>query len=282
MRGTCGSSLPATARVNRASPPCSSASGPRISTRASARCSSARPGTRPGGSAVPRRCRTSAGRRWGQRTELREDAAPRASPASAACFAPTARTLAHPVKLQRPGLTSGCNGGRLWGTVASGVVESRFSTAPSEGSPAPLASRAPMPEEPEVETEKLEREGGPFLRTIALTTAILAAFAAVASLQAGGTANEALVLKTEAARLQAEASDQWAYYQAKGIKAAVQEATLATWQAAGKEAPPGATEKVARYAAEQEKIQEQAREKEAERDRVSTEADHLLHEHHRF
>jgi class 3 adenylate cyclase len=83
-----------------------------------------------------------------------------------------------------------------------------------------------MPEEPEVETEKLreavaeelEREGGHFLRTIALTTAILAAFAAVASLQAGGTANEALVLKTEATRLQAEASDQWAYYQAKASR----------------------------------------------------------------
>ncbi len=77
-----------------------------------------------------------------------------------------------------------------------------------------------MPEEPEVETEKLheaiheafEREGGGgFLRQIALTTAILAALASVASLRAGATVNEALVLKTEATRLQAEASDQWAY-----------------------------------------------------------------------
>jgi hypothetical protein len=37
--------------------------------------------------------------------------------------------------------------------------------------------------------------------------------------------NEALVLKTEAGRLQAEASDQWTYYQAKGVKASVQEAS---------------------------------------------------------
>jgi len=58
-----------------------------------------------------------------------------------------------------------------------------------------------MPETPEVETDKLreavqeelEREGGRFLRRIALTTAVLAAIAAIAALQAGSTANEALV-----------------------------------------------------------------------------------------
>src|SRR6267378_1673053 len=81
-----------------------------------------------------------------------------------------------------------------------------------------------MPEGPEVDTESLqetihEPPTDSLLRNIALTTALLAAFGAVAALRAGGTVNEALVLKTEAGRLQAEASDQWAYYQAKGIKA---------------------------------------------------------------
>jgi hypothetical protein len=147
-----------------------------------------------------------------------------------------------------------------------------------------------MPEGPEVETEKLheaiheelEREESGFLRTIALTTAILAALAAIASLRAGATVNEALVLKTEATRLQAEASDQWAYYQAKGVKAAVQEAAAASFQAAGKEAPPALGEKVARYGAEQKEIEAGAREKEKQRDERSEEADHLLHQHHRF
>ncbi|HET6411659.1 MAG TPA: DUF4337 family protein [Anaeromyxobacter sp.] len=147
-----------------------------------------------------------------------------------------------------------------------------------------------MPEGPEVETEKLheaiheelEREGGSLLRTIALTTALLAALAAVASLKAGATVNEALLLKAEATRLQAEASDQWAYYQAKGIKAAVQEATAASWQAAGKEPPPGLSQKVARYGEEQKEIEERARDLERERDRASAEAEHLLHQHHRF
>src|SRR5262245_45327431 len=103
-----------------------------------------------------------------------------------------------------------------------------------------------MPEGPEIETEKLheaiheelEHEGGSFLRLIALTTAVLAAFAAIASLQAGATVNEALVLKTEATRLQAQASDQWAFYQAKGIKGAIQEAAQTSWMAIAKPAPP--------------------------------------------
>src|SRR5438132_13946082 len=100
-----------------------------------------------------------------------------------------------------------------------------------------------MPEEPELDTDRLQENiqeppTGSLLRNIALTTALLAAFGAVAALRAGGTVNEALVLKTEAGRLQAEASDQWAYYQAKGIKANVQEAVLATWIASGKTPPP--------------------------------------------
>lgn len=147
-----------------------------------------------------------------------------------------------------------------------------------------------MPEGPEVETEKLheaiheelEHEGSPFLKGIALTTALLAALAAIAALRAGATVNEALVLKTEATRLQAEASDQWAYYQAKGIKAAVQEATRSSWVAIGKEPPAEYEEKKKRYAQEQAEIQQKAREKERERDEKSTEADYLLHQHHGF
>lgn len=147
-----------------------------------------------------------------------------------------------------------------------------------------------MPEGPEVETEKLheaiqeelDHEGGRFLRRIALTTAILAAFAAIASLRAGATVNEALVLKTEATRLQAEASDQWAFYQAKGLKAAVQEASATAWTAAGKEPPAKYIEDQKRYKDEQAEIKKKAEEKESERDEKSKEADHLLHRHHGY
>ena len=111
---------------------------------------------------------------------------------------------------------------------------------------------------------------------------LLAAVAAVASLRAGDTVNEALVMKTEATRLQGEASDQWAYYQAKGIKAAVSRATAVTWRAAGKPVPAETEVTAARYDAEQKDIQEKARELEHERDRKEHEAAALLEQHHRF
>jgi hypothetical protein len=147
-----------------------------------------------------------------------------------------------------------------------------------------------MPEGPEVDTEnlreaireELEHEGGSFLKQIALTTALLAAFAAIAALRAGATVNEALVLKTEATRLQAEASDQWAYYQAKGLKAAVQEASATSWLAMDKQPPAKYLEEQKRYKDEQAEIKKKAEEKEHERDEKSKEADHLLHRHHGF
>ena len=147
-----------------------------------------------------------------------------------------------------------------------------------------------MPEGPEVELDRVhetiheeaEKAGGALLRRIALTTALIAALAAVGSLEAGTTVNEALVLKTEATRLQAEASDQWAYYQAKGIKGAIQEAQRAAWSAIQKAPPPELEEKARQYAAEQEGIRARALEKEKERDAKSREADQLLERHHGF
>jgi len=147
-----------------------------------------------------------------------------------------------------------------------------------------------VPEESEIPTEKLheaiheelEHEGGRFLKLIALTTALFAACAAVVALLAGSTVNEALVLKTEATRLQAQASDQWAYYQAKGIKAAVAEASRTSWLAIGKEAPPAYAESQTRYTREQEAIKKAAEDKERQRDDREREADTLLRRHHGY
>ena len=147
-----------------------------------------------------------------------------------------------------------------------------------------------MPEAPEVDTDKLreaideeiEKEGGTLLRTIALTTAIFAAVAAIASLKAGGSANEALALKTEATRLQAEASDKWAYYQAKNLKAAVNEVSRTVYVALDKPQPEELTKNQEKYAEDQRKASEEAKALEHERDAKGEEADHLMHHHHFF
>lgn len=147
-----------------------------------------------------------------------------------------------------------------------------------------------MPEGPEIETEKLheaiheelEHEGGSFLKQIAMSTTVLAAVAAIAALQAGATVNEALALKTDATRLQALASDQWAYYQAKGIKAAVAEASETSWTATGAVPPKTYADKKKRYEDEQKEITEKAKKLEEERDEKVKEAEVLLHQHHGF
>jgi len=147
-----------------------------------------------------------------------------------------------------------------------------------------------MPEEIEVDTDSLresidreiERQSGGLLRTIALTTALFAALAALASLEAGGTVNEALALKTEATRLQGEASDQWSYYQAKGLKAAVADAQKNIWLALDKTPPADLATNAARYLDDQKTSREKAEALEHERDAKTDESNALMHRHHYF
>ena len=88
---------------------------------------------------------------------------------------------------------------------------------------------------------------------VALSTAILAVLAAIAGLLSGKHANEAMMTQIEAA-------DQWAYYQAKGIKASVLEAKI-TLSGVPNEQD---REKAERYQEEQKEIQNEAKNKEKE------------------
>src|SRR5438876_6497809 len=56
---------------------------------------------------------------------------------------------------------------------------------------------------------------------LSFSTAIIAVFAAIAALESGTFSNEALLQKNEALLAQAKASDQWAYYKAKSVKARI-------------------------------------------------------------
>jgi hypothetical protein len=89
----------------------------------------------------------------------------------------------------------------------------------------------------------------------ALLSAIFAVMAAVAALKAGQLANEAMID-------QIRASDQWAYYQAKGIKGNLAEAKHELLSAMGKSVPADSAEKAAKYREEQREIKESAEEKE--------------------
>src|SRR4030081_3291624 len=98
-----------------------------------------------------------------------------------------------------------------------------------------------------------EHSGEKWISWVALSTAILAVLAAIAGLLSGKHANEAMMS-------QIEASDQWAYYQAKSIKASVLDAKMAL--ATGPDEKD--REKAARYEEEQNEIKKEAESKQAE------------------
>src|ERR1044071_4431144 len=91
-------------------------------------------------------------------------------------------------------------------------------------------------EEAEVPLEKLHEHahetarhsGERWISWVALSTAILAVLAAIASLLSGEHSSEAMMSQIEAA-------DQWSYYQSKSIKAAVLDAKTAFSDAEGAE-----------------------------------------------
>jgi len=113
-------------------------------------------------------------------------------------------------------------------------------------------------EEAEVPLEGLHEEihhraehgGEKWISWVALSTAILAVLAAIAGLLSGMHANEAMMS-------QIESSDQWAFYQAKGIKAAVLDAKMSLSGAANEEDRT----KAERYQEEQKEIQKEANQK---------------------
>jgi hypothetical protein len=129
-----------------------------------------------------------------------------------------------------------------------------------------------MPEEIEVPSEHLhetiEEEAhkahggdhapGPrWIAQVALSSALIAVLAAVGALLAGHYANEAMLE-------QMRATDQWAYYQAKGIKSSVAQSKLDILQAFDKERNDKDEEKVKEYAREQKEIEEKGKELERE------------------
>ncbi len=89
----------------------------------------------------------------------------------------------------------------------------------------------------EAREKRIEKE---WSMAVAISTAIMAVFAAISGLLAGDYVNEAMIQ-------QIKASDQWAYYQAKGIKAEIK-------------GLKNDTSGIARYKAEQKEISQKANE----------------------
>ncbi|HEY2713011.1 MAG TPA: DUF4337 family protein [Chthoniobacterales bacterium] len=101
--------------------------------------------------------------------------------------------------------------------------------------------------------ERAEHGTAQWISWVALSTAILAVLAAIAALLSGSHANEAMMSEIDA-------SDQWGFYQAKSIKAAVLEAKSAQSSAA----IAADKEKAASYQKEEVAIKAEAERKQGE------------------
>jgi len=120
-----------------------------------------------------------------------------------------------------------------------------------------------------------------WLRYLSLSTAMIAVFAAVASLESGANSNEAILEKSDAMLNQARASDGWAYFQAKGIKATVSDAVADTL---ADDRPEKAKLKAeaARYRSETDEIKRTASELEVKVKESNERCDAMMERHHRF
>jgi MoxR-like ATPase len=117
---------------------------------------------------------------------------------------------------------------------------------------------------------------------LSFSTAIIAVFAAIAALESGTYSNEALIQKGEALLAQTKASDEWAYYQAKSVKATIYAAEAASWNRTNPEVAEKDRAEAARYGEEEQEISKAATELEKEVKKNTELSDKSMEHHHRF
>ena len=137
----------------------------------------------------------------------------------------------------------------------------------------------PSPHEHAIE-EASENESDSLAQRIALMTAVLSTIGALISYQSGSNQNEALFLKNQSILKQAEASDQWAYYQAKSTKSHIDDAAAALAQTEESKAHFLADK--AKQDAQKTEIEKEAKKLQAESRKLGEESEAKLHPHERL
>ncbi len=98
-----------------------------------------------------------------------------------------------------------------------------------------------------------EHSGERWIAQVALSSAIFAVLAAIAALLAGHHSNEAVIEEIQA-------SNQWGYFQAKGIKADILDSRIELLELGGKAASEADRDRRAKLAKEKEEISQKAKE----------------------
>jgi hypothetical protein len=117
---------------------------------------------------------------------------------------------------------------------------------------------------------------------LSFSTALIAVLAAIAALESGTYSNEALMQKNDALLAQSKASDEWAYYQAKSVKATVYTAQAEAWQKTNPEVAAKDQAEALRYGNEEQEISKAAKEFENEVRKDTELSEKSMEHHHRF
>jgi len=139
-----------------------------------------------------------------------------------------------------------------------------------------------MDEAAEHALEAAEDRRSKWIVYLSFATALIAVFAAIAALESGAYSNEALMQKNDALLAQSKASDQWAYYQAKSVKASVYAVQAAAAKASNPELAAKDEAEANRYAAEEKEISKAATELESEVKKETESSNQSMEHHHRF
>jgi hypothetical protein len=127
-----------------------------------------------------------------------------------------------------------------------------------------------------------EREKTAWTVYLSLSTAIIAVFAAVASLESGANSNDAILEKNDAVLNQSKASDQWALYQAKVIRGAIVSVEGEFAAATNVALAAQLRDEGVHLKGEQAPLAERARALEEQVEAHNARAERLLGRHHRF
>ena len=130
------------------------------------------------------------------------------------------------------------------------------------------------PHESREQLEKLEGMTESWSKYLALTTALIAVIAAIVSLRSSYFADRSLLEKNNAVLFQSQASDQWNYYQAKGVKKNLADGL------SDQKADSKLKQDAERYGLEQEEIKKKAEEIEHKVEEANTRAEELFEKHH--
>jgi hypothetical protein len=129
------------------------------------------------------------------------------------------------------------------------------------------------------EKVKSEEKESKWMSYIALSTAIIAVVAAVVGLFSNQATSETILSKNEAILFQSQASDAWAFFQAKGIKEQIYAVNAKT---AAPAAARAFKQEADRYAQEKAEIQKKAESLEKQVEAKNKESEHFYGKHHVF